>query len=151
LAHTEDHGRTIALSASAQADDTQYLNFLSPSGNIKLLDHVVASFVANGVQNPGNNVVNCEIVEHLWLTPQGCANAGGQVAGVWMRADATAPPVVACEKYPNQLPLSWPTLDYGQTGSLGVITCTSEPFGITCTNSATGHFFRLSSESYDVG
>jgi hypothetical protein len=56
-----------------------------------------------------------------------------------------------CEKYPNQLPLPSPTLGYGQTGSLGVITCTSEPFGITCTNTATGHFFRLSNESYDVG
>jgi hypothetical protein len=56
-----------------------------------------------------------------------------------------------CEKYPNQLPLPWPTLAYGQTGSLGVITCTSEPFGITCTNTATSHFFRLSNESYDVG
>jgi len=73
------------------------------------------------------------------------------VVGVGMRADATAPPVVGCEKYPNQLPLPWPTLNYGQTRSLGVISCDSEASGITCTNANNGHFFRVSRESYDVG
>jgi hypothetical protein len=45
----------------------------------------------------------------------------------------------------------WPTLDYGQTRSLGSITCDSEPSGLTCTDTGSGHFFRLSRESYDVG
>jgi hypothetical protein len=43
------------------------------------------------------------------------------------------------------------TLDYGQTRSVGTITCSSEPSGVACTDSSTGHFFRVSQESYDVG
>jgi hypothetical protein len=68
-----------------------------------------------------------------------------------MRADATAPPVVGCYLYASLLPSSSPVLNYRQTHSLGVITCDSETSGVTCTNSNSGHFFRLSRESYDVG
>jgi hypothetical protein len=35
--------------------------------------------------------------------------------------------------------------------SIGAITCDSEPSGVTCTNSSTGHFFRVSRESYELG
>jgi hypothetical protein len=42
-------------------------------------------------------------------------------------------------------------LDYGQKRSIGAITCGSEPSGMTCTDASTGHFFRMSSESYDLG
>ena len=45
----------------------------------------------------------------------------------------------------------WPTLDYGQRRSLGAITCASEPSGISCTDSGTGHFFRLAQQSYELG
>jgi hypothetical protein len=141
----------VALSATAHADDTQYVNFLSPSGNMNCSIMLLPPFAANGTQYAGNNDVTCEIVDHAWQTPQSCATTGGQVAGVSMRADATAQPVVDCEKYPNQLPLSWPTLDYGQSRTLGVITCDSEPSGVTCTHNSTGHYFRLSSDSYGVG
>jgi hypothetical protein len=141
----------MALSATAHADDTQYVNFLSPSGNINCSMMLLPPFVANGVQESGNNTADCEIVDHTWQTAHTCPTAGSQVAGVGMRADATAPPVVDCEKFPNQLPLPWPTLDYGQSRTLGVFTCDSTPAGITCTNGSTGHFFRLSTESFDVG
>jgi hypothetical protein len=107
-------------------------------------------FTVNGVEYSGNNDVQCELVDHTWQPPHGCSTAS-EVVGVSMGADSTAPPVVGCEKYPNQLPLPWPTLNYGQTRSLGVITCDSEPSGIKCTNFNTSHYFRLSRESYDVG
>jgi hypothetical protein len=42
-------------------------------------------------------------------------------------------------------------LNYGQTRSAGAITCDSERPGMTCTDSGTGHFFRLSRESYQLG
>jgi hypothetical protein len=141
----------VALSATAHADDTQYVNFLSPSGNISCSMMLLPPFAADGVQHPGNNTANCEIDDHTWQTAHTCPTAGSQVAGVAMRADATAPPVVDCEKFPNQQPLSWPTLDYGQSRALGAFTCGSEPAGVTCTNTATGHFFRVSRESFDVG
>jgi hypothetical protein len=44
-----------------------------------------------------------------------------------------------------------PTLDYGQTHRVGSITCASEPSGVTCTDTSTGHFFRVSRESYQLG
>ena len=43
------------------------------------------------------------------------------------------------------------TLDFGQTRSVGTITCDSEESGVTCTDTATYHFFRVSPESYDLG
>jgi len=32
-----------------------------------------------------------------------------------------------------------------------MMTCDSEPSGMTCTDSSTGHFFRISRESYQLG
>jgi hypothetical protein len=43
------------------------------------------------------------------------------------------------------------TLDYGQTKSVGVMTCASEPSGVTCTDTSTGHFFHVSRDSYELG
>jgi hypothetical protein len=43
------------------------------------------------------------------------------------------------------------TLGYGQSLSAGAITCDSEPTGMTCTDRSTGHFFRVSRESYQLG
>ena len=43
------------------------------------------------------------------------------------------------------------TLNYGQTISAGTITCDSEPSGMTCTDSSTGHYFRVSRDSYSLG
>ena len=43
------------------------------------------------------------------------------------------------------------TLAYGRTASAGTITCDSETSGVTCTDSSTGHFFRVSRGSYQLG
>ena len=44
-----------------------------------------------------------------------------------------------------------PTLAYGQTHTVGTITCASGPSGVTCTDSSTGHFFQVSREAYTLG
>lgn len=41
-----------------------------------------------------------------------------------------------------------PQLPYGQTNSGGAITCDSEVDGVKCTDSSTGHFFRIARDSY---
>jgi hypothetical protein len=51
-------------------------------------------------------------------------------------------------KYPKP---SQQTLEYGQQYSRGAITCESQPSGVTCTDTVTGHFFRISRESYELG
>jgi hypothetical protein len=151
LIATATAAATIALPAIAHADwtdPTQYENFLSPSGNINCSIMLEAPFDANGVHYTGNNTVQCELSDYTWQLPQACPSG---VVGAAFSFDDTAPPVAGCWKYPNQLPLPWPTLTYGQTRSLGVISCDSEPSGIKCTNTNTGHFFRVSRDSYDVG
>jgi hypothetical protein len=130
---------TIALPATANAEDD--IDFQSPSRNIACTMMLV----------PANNYVQCDMADHTFPTPGTCRKPGPTGVTTSMRADATAPPVVGCDLYANLLPSSWPVLDYGQTRTLGVITCDSEPAGITCTNSSNGHFFRLSRDSYDVG
>jgi hypothetical protein len=42
-------------------------------------------------------------------------------------------------------------LDDAQSGSAGAITCSSEQPAMRCTDVSTGHFFRVSRESYELG
>jgi hypothetical protein len=136
---------TIALPATAHATVTGY-DFQSPSGNIGC-----------EMEDEGNGtiVAVCKAHDHTWVAPsaagggQWCQDAGTDLklfqggtacAGVW----------------PNQIWLqqdlgALPTLAYGQTHTIGTITCDSEPSGVTCTDSSTGHYFRISRESYQLG
>jgi hypothetical protein len=57
---------------------------------------------------------------------------------------------VHCHGDTNFVP-GLPILPYGQMRSAGPITCNSEASGVTCTDRSTGHFFRLSRESYQLG
>jgi hypothetical protein len=43
------------------------------------------------------------------------------------------------------------TLAYGQARTFGSITCDSESSGMTCTDSSTGHYFRISRDTYELG
>ena len=42
-------------------------------------------------------------------------------------------------------------LDSAQTPYAGSIGCRSEQSAMKCTDTSTGHFFRVSSESYELG
>jgi len=44
-----------------------------------------------------------------------------------------------------------PILDYGQTRTVGDITCDNEPSDVTCTDAGTGHFFTMSAISNTLG
>jgi hypothetical protein len=44
-----------------------------------------------------------------------------------------------------------PVLAYGQSVSLGAITCSSEPTAVACTDTGSGRFFRMSRDSYQLG
>lgn len=44
-----------------------------------------------------------------------------------------------------------PVLDYGQTRTIGSISCDSEPTGLTCTDASTGRYFTMSRESNALG
>ena len=64
---------------------------------------------------------------------------------VELHCDNTIPGI----RYPATYGAS--TLDYGKTYFAGGMSCDSEPAGVTCTDGSTGHFFRVSRESYEVG
>lgn len=125
---------TIGLAATAHADDTSA--FQSPSGNV-------------GCRMSTGGVL-CEIKDYTWFIPRPPDyNLGGK--GNRFVLDRGREPVAGEWHSDHEFPDGSPTLDYGQTRTLGSITCDSELSGVTCTDSSTGHFFRVSRESYQLG
>jgi hypothetical protein len=124
----------IALpAANAQADSPQ--SFVSPSGNI----------VCGLGTLDGKASATCEIRDYSFTAPH-CTQGGGNEFGV-TEGEPAAP---RCHTDTNFVP-GRPILQYGQSRSAGPITCDSEPSGMTCTDKSTGHFFRVSRESYQLG
>lgn len=124
----------IALPATARAESN---SFQSPSGNIVCL-----------MYPNGPNTALCEIADHTWVAPPRSPDCHLNW-GSRFRLEQGSAVVFAC--YHQEMPTPDETLDYGQTRSVGAITCDSEPGSVTCTDSSTGHFFRVSQESYQLG
>jgi hypothetical protein len=140
---------TIAVPATARADviKDSYI-FQSPSGNIgcEMQD-----------RDDGTGVAVCKIHDRTWLSPPpgGDCRFAGQDLILYRSGVTDQSPAACVGVYPSQIWLALDynkvTLAYGQTHSVGPFTCESEPSGVTCTDNSTGHFFRVSRESYDVG
>ena len=121
------------------------LEWVTPSGNI------VCSVYADG------SGANCEIRDHDWAVPAGTDGPNGRpcdfnFGGLEFYVSKGKPAMLGC--YEGASSLDRPdlkTLDYGQSHSHGNVTCVSEPSGVKCTDTATGHFFRVSRETYDLG
>ncbi len=139
---------TVAFPATAHAQSSRY-QFLTPSGNIGC--HM-------DVHNDGWAYAWCTVQEHTWVEPQGNTCAVGNVPGSigepasYVQLSQGKP---ACTGFVmSQLFFSGPyapeTLPYGQTHTAGTITCASEPSGVTCTDASSGHFFRVSRDSYQL-
>ena len=134
---------TIALPATAHADDMSW-GFQIPSGNIGCV-------MMDNFEHTGYTV--CRTVDNTLVAPPPGGLCTGDVAGSsdLLLSTGRAPCV---GHWTGQILLPGhplPTLDYGQTHTVGTITCDSEPSGVTCTDSSTGHFFRVSRESYQLG
>jgi hypothetical protein len=135
-------GVAIGLAGTATADDE--IDFLSPSGGI--LCAMALGHDVNDQAHYGKGAVACQ-VGHTYPQPPlpDCPLAGREY-------DLTegAPSALGCQggRLVDPPP---PTLGYGQTRSVGSITCDVEPSGVTCTDSSTGHFMFLSRDSYQLG
>jgi hypothetical protein len=128
---------TGALAAPAWAD---YSSFQSPSGNIYCL---------LGPETGGTNRADCQVQHHTYaVPPPGDCHLGGW--GSQFSLKQGAPVELVCQGGVLTSP-PMPTLGFGQTRSIGTITCGSEPAGMRCTDSGTGHFFRVSRDSYELG
>ena len=113
-------------------------SFRSPSGNINCT-----------LSTPGgDNAARCEVVNHTWTAPPpppDChLNSGDRF---YLTQGGSA--VVGC--YAQEFPVAESTLGYGQSRSFGTITCDSEYTGMTCTDTSTGHYFRVSRDGYELG
>jgi hypothetical protein len=112
-------------------------SFRSPSGNINCT-----------LSTPGGeNAARCEVVEHTWAAPPpppDCHLDSGDRFYLTQGGGAGA----GC--YGQEFPTAQQTLGYDQSLSLGTITCVSEYTGMTCTDSSTGHYFRVSRDSYEL-
>jgi hypothetical protein len=122
------------LSTAAHADESY--DFQSPSGNVGCS------------LNPGG--ASCEIKDYTWFIPPPPDYSVGGRGNIFILARGSAP-VAGVWHSDHQFPDGSPTLDFGQSRTAGTITCDSESAGMTCTDSSTGHFFRVSRESYQVG
>ena len=119
--------------------------FVTPSGNI------VCDVYSDGTG------VNCEVREHAWVQPASTIGPYGRACnfnfgGLQFYVSKGNPGKLGCyEGASNFTASNLKTLDYGQTFTQGAITCTSELSGVTCTDTATGHFISVSRENYDLG
>jgi hypothetical protein len=113
-------------------------SFRSPSGNINC-----------SLSTPGGDIAaRCEVVEHSWVAPPAspdCHLNWGDRFQLVQGGDA------AFNCYGQEFPAVHETLAYGQARSFGSITCESASTAITCTDSSTGHYFRVSRDGYELG
>jgi hypothetical protein len=102
-----------------------------------------------GFTETGTNTVACDIGDHIYVAPPTPPNCHLGFGDRFSLAQGNAPEL-DCHGDTLRIP-GLPTLAYGQTRSVGPISCDSEVAGMTCTDGSTGHFFRVASGSYQLG
>jgi hypothetical protein len=131
---TQTQAPTQTQARTEPAAPRRLSTFRSPTGNI-------------GCQMDAGNV-RCDIRERSWsppATPADCELDYGQ--GVSLGAGGAAELVCAGD---TALDDGAPVLAYGDRSAAGDLTCSSEPAGMTCRDSATGNGFFLSRERYEL-
>ena len=123
----------LVLAPPAQADS---YSFQSPSGNIACM--------------LGADGVACDISDYTYQPPPPPLCAQHISWGNRFVLEPGKAAAIHCHGDTLRLP-GEPTLDYGQTASAGTLSCTSEASGVRCTDSSSGHYFRVSRDSYDLG
>jgi hypothetical protein len=140
---------TVTAAATIGSAGTAHANpfsaqFQSPSGDISCN---LVNYPPTDKLGFGKNFVQCDIVNQSWVPPR--PPPGG-------RADATSTVVLMRGQLPivgyspGTLAASDP-VNYDHPLSAGAITCSSEQSAMRCTDVSTGHFFRVSRESYELG
>jgi hypothetical protein len=134
---------TIGSAGSAHANPFS-AQFQSPSGDISCN---LVNYPPADTHSFGKNFVQCDIANQSWVPPrpppEGRAEA--TITFVLMRGQL---PIVGYS--PGTLAASDP-VNYDGPLSAGAISCRSEQSAMTCTDASTGHFFRVSRESYELG
>ena len=135
----------VGVAASAHAGGppnvpsaTSY-QFQSPGGSIAC---------TMGPSTSGGNTVACDIGDYTYTPPPKPADCHLGWGDRFSMQQGNAA-MMNCHGDTLRVP-GLQTLDYGQTRSVGPINCDSEPAAMTCTDNSTGHFFRVSSSSFQL-
>ncbi|WP_445169650.1 hypothetical protein ACTXG7_10215 [Mycolicibacterium sp. Dal123E01] len=137
------------LAPSAHAAHSR-VQFLAPSGNIGC---------QLGTTPGGSAFAWCKANEHSWAAPQSdtCPRANipgaiGEPGGENLQlAEGQAPCfgfVMSQLFFTGQY--APPTLDYGDSRSVGSITCSVGRASVTCADAETGNSFRVSRDAYKL-
>jgi len=135
---------------TAGAQDGAVTKFSSPSDNIRCVITAVAG---------APSTVACQLENITYTVPAGTAyDDNGAVcdrdygSGRDVRLVQGQPGYVRCSYAALDGGVGpWPTLAFGQSATLGAITCESAPTAVTCTDTGSRHFFRISRDSYELG
>jgi hypothetical protein len=114
--------------------------FQSPDGNIAC---------TLGPSTNGGTSAACDIGDHTYTPPSKPADCHLGWGDRFSLQQGNAA-MMDCHGDTLRVP-DLPTLNYGQTRSVGSIMCDSEVAGMTCTDNSSGHFFRVSAGSYQLG
>jgi hypothetical protein len=140
---------TLPLAAIAQADFSG--QFASPSGNIRCDVSAEADY---------GPIAHCQIGDYTYVAPPGSERdsvsggpcpSGSDIPNDFILEQGKAAYLTCHDSALDSGFGPWTTLAYGQTKSAGSINCDSEQSGVTCTDSGSGHFFRVSHDSYQLG
>jgi hypothetical protein len=139
----------LPLAVTARADVTD--EFASPSGNIR------CDVTTEADDGP---LAHCVIGHFTYVAPPGSerdsvsggpCEPGSDTPNDFLLVQGKSALMTCHYSALNGGFGPWPRLDFGHSRSVGAITCDSEQSGVTCTDSSTGHFFRISRDSYQLG
>jgi hypothetical protein len=135
---------TIGLAPTSHANPFS-AQFQSPSGDISCN---LVNYPPTDKLGFGKNFVQCDIANPSWVSPRPPPQDRPDAIStfVLMRGQL---PIVGYR--PGTFAAVGPMLDDSQAGSAGAITCSSEQSAMRCTDVSTGHFFRVSRASYELG
>src|SRR5581483_10254415 len=93
------------------------------------------------------NFAQCDVVNQTWVPPRPppAGRADATVTFVLVRGQL---PVLGYS--PGTLAATEP-VNYDQPVTAGAIGCDSDQSAVKCVDASTGHFFRVSPESYELG
>jgi hypothetical protein len=135
---------TIGFAASAHANPYS-AQFQSPSGDISCN---LVNYPPTDRHAFANNFVQCDVTNHSWVAPKPPPPGRPEATSTFVLVRGQAP-IVGYS--PGTVGDDGVMLNSAQTPYGGAITCSSEQSAIKCTDTSTGHFFRVSPESYELG
>jgi hypothetical protein len=137
-------GATIGFAANSHANVFSQ-QFQSPSGDVSCN---LVNYPPDDEHSLGKNFVQCDIANHSWVAPRPPPQGRDDATSTFVLMRGQAP---ILGYGPGTLVAVGAMLDGAQAPYAGSIACRSEQSAVKCTDVSTGHFFRVSRESYELG